>query len=87
MGNAPKFDLPVLTYDMDFSPDGGTLTHAFTAAGARVRKFWAANSNGKRARRMHAEQNAVITFACWSPDGRQIVVHQDARHTDPLPGG
>ncbi len=87
MGTAREFDLPVQTYDMDFSPDGGTLIYAFTRGLGLGSELWAANSNGKRARRIHAEQNAVITFARWSPDGKQIAFIRMPDTQTPFPVG
>lgn len=71
-GVSRPFDLPAQAYDMDFASNGRTLTYSFTRGLGLGSELWAAANTGNRPRQLYAEAGSIITFARWSPDGRQI---------------
>jgi Tol biopolymer transport system component len=86
-GNAQPFDLPAQTYDLDFAPDGQILTYSFTRGLGLGSELWAADSAGGRARQLHADADSILTFARWSPDGKQIVFVKMPDSATPFPLG
>jgi Tol biopolymer transport system component len=71
-GPAGQFPLTAATYDMDFSPDDRALIYSFTRGLGLGSELWAATSTANRTWQLHADSDSVITFARWSPDGKQI---------------
>jgi Tol biopolymer transport system component len=86
-GDEQQFDLPAQTYDMDFAPDGQTLFYSFKRGLGLGSELWAADSAGGRARQLHADADSVITFARWSPDGKQIIFIKLPDSATPFPRG
>lgn len=86
-GPAGQFPLTVPAYDMDFAPDGRTLTYSFTRGLGLGSALWAADSAGGRARLLHADSDSIITFARWSPDGKQIAFIKMPDTETPFPLG
>ncbi len=86
-GDAKQFDLPAQTYDLDFAPDRRTLTYSFTRGLGLGSTLWAADSAGGRARLLHADAGSIITFARWSPDGKQIAFIKMPDTETPFPLG
>lgn len=86
-GDANQFDLPAQTYDMDFSPDGRTLTFSFTRGLGLGSELWAATATASRTWQLHADSDSIITFARWSPDGQQIAFIKMPDTDTPFPLG
>ncbi len=86
-GNAPQFDLSAQSYDLDFSPDGQTLTYSFTRGLGLGSELWAATSTASRTWQLHADSDSIITFARWSPDGQQIAFIKMPDTETPFPLG
>ena len=86
-GDAHPFDLPAQTYDLDFTPDGRTLLYSFTRGLGLGSELWAATSTASRTWQLHADKDSVITFARWSPDGKQIAFIKMPDTETPFPLG
>jgi Tol biopolymer transport system component len=86
-GDSQQFDLPLQTYDMDFAPGGGTLVYSFTRGLGLGSELWAASSSGRRTWHLSTDQDAIFTFARWSPDGKQIAFIKMADTQTPFPMG
>lgn len=86
-GEARQFDLPAQTYDLDFSPDGQTLTYSFTRGLGLGSELWGATSTASRTWQLHADSDSIITFARWSPDGKQIAFIKMPDTETPFPLG
>jgi len=86
-GVSKQFDLPAQTYDMNFAPDGDSLIYSFTRGLGLGSELWAATRPANRARQLHAETDSIITFARWSPDGKQIAFIALPDSATPFPVG
>ena len=86
-GPAGQFPLTVPAYDMDFAPDDRTLIYSFTRGLGLGSTLLAADSAGGRARLLHADADSIITFARWSPDGKQIAFIKMPDTETPFPLG
>lgn len=86
-GDAGQFDLSAQTYDLDFAPDGQTLTYSFTRGLGLGSELWAATHTGSRTWQLHADGDSIITFARWSPDGQQIAFIKLPDTATPFPLG
>ena len=86
-GDAGQFDLSAQTYDLDFAPDGQTLTYSFTRGLGLGSELWAATSTASRTWQLHADGDSIITFARWSPDGQQIAFIKLPDTATPFPLG
>jgi dipeptidyl aminopeptidase/acylaminoacyl peptidase len=61
-----------LTYDLSPSPSGDDFTFAFSRGMGLGSEMWLAHQNGNIVRQVAADKNNYLSFARWSPDGRQI---------------
>jgi hypothetical protein len=86
-GRADPLDLPPLIYDMDSAPNGAAHTYSFTRGIGLGSELWSASPTGSRARQLHANKNSIITFARWSPNGRQIAFIAMPDSATPFPVG
>jgi dipeptidyl aminopeptidase/acylaminoacyl peptidase len=86
-GPAGQFPLPASTYDMDFAPNDRNLIYSFTRGLGLGSELWAADSAGGHARQLHADADSILTFARWSPDGKQIAFIKMPDTATPFPLG
>lgn len=86
-GSAKQFDLSAQTYDMDFSPDGQTLTYSFTRGLGLGSELWAATTSASRTWQIYFEKDSIITFARWSPNGQHIAFINMPDSATPFPLG
>ncbi len=86
-GIASQFDLPAQTYNMDFAPDGQSLIYTFTRGLGLGSELWAATPSGNRTWQIHTEKDWIITFARFSPNGKQIAFIALPDSATPFPTG
>jgi dipeptidyl aminopeptidase/acylaminoacyl peptidase len=86
-GPAGQFPLTMPAYDMDFAPNDKTLTYSFTRGLGLGSELWAATHTGSHPRQLHADSDSIITFARWSPDGKQIAFIKLPDTATPFPLG
>jgi Tol biopolymer transport system component len=86
-GPAGQFPLTAPTYDMDFSPDDKSLIYAFTRGLGLGSELWAATSTGSKTWQLYADKEAILTFARWSPDGKNIAFIKMPDSSIPFPMG
>jgi dipeptidyl aminopeptidase/acylaminoacyl peptidase len=61
-----------LTYDLSVNPGNHDFTFAFSRGLGQGSELWLAKSNGNLVEQLYADQFNYISFARYSPDGRQI---------------
>ena len=86
-GIAEQFNLSAQTYDMDFAPDGQSLTYSFTRGLGLGSESWGATLSASRTWQIHFEKDSIITFARWSPDGSHIAFIALPDSATPFPVG
>jgi hypothetical protein len=86
-GPAGQFPVTATTYDMDFAPNDRTLTYSFTRGLGLGSELWAADSAGSHTRQLLADADSILTFARWSPDGKQIAFIKMPDSATPFPLG
>ena len=86
-GPAGQFPITEPTYDMDFAPDDRSLIYSFTRGLGLGSELWAAAATGSKTWQLHADRDAIITFARWSPDGKHIAFIKMPDTATPFPQG
>ena len=64
--------IPEFTYDLAASLNEGEFTFAFSRGLGQGSELWFAKRDGKASEQLYADQFNYISFARYSPDGRQI---------------
>lgn len=72
--NGKRYSVPIaaLTYDLAPSPDGNNFTFTFSRGMGFGSEMWLAKLNGNVLNQLFADKNNIISFARWSPNGKQI---------------
>ena len=86
-GPAGQFPIPAAAYDMDIAPNDQTILYSFTRGLGLGSELWAATSTANKTWQVRADANSIITFARWSPDGRQIAFIALPDSATPFPLG
>jgi Tol biopolymer transport system component len=86
-GPSGQFPLSAQTYDMDVAPDNASLIYTFTRGLGQGSELWAATATADRTWQLAADPDSIITFARWSPDGRQIAFIAMPDTATPFPPG
>jgi Tol biopolymer transport system component len=86
-GPAGQFPLSAPTYDMDIAPDDKSLIYSFTRGLGLGSELWAATSTGSKTWQLRADADSIITFARWSPDGKNIAFINMPDSATPFPMG
>ena len=60
------------TYDLAAAPDGKAFTFTFSRGLGFGSEIWLAKEDGNVVRQLLADANSYLSFARWSPDGKQI---------------
>ncbi|MCL4529607.1 MAG: hypothetical protein M1282_09345 [Chloroflexi bacterium] len=71
-GKLDSVPIESLTYDLAPSPDDNSFTFTFSRGMGFGSEMWLAQGNGNPVRQIAADKNNIISFARWSPDGKQI---------------
>jgi Tol biopolymer transport system component len=86
-GKLDSIPIESLTYDLAPSPDDSSFTFTFSRGMGFGSEMWLAESNGNVIRQLFADKNNIISFARWSPDGRQIAFIKIADSSTPFTVG
>lgn len=71
-GKQNSVAIAALTYDLAPSPDGNNFTFTFSRGMGFGSEMWLAKLNGNVLNELFADKNNIISFARWSPNGKQI---------------
>src|SRR5581483_6529007 len=61
-----------LTYDLSPKPNSDDFTFTFSRGMGLGSEMWLAQQNGNVVQQVAADKNNYLSFARWSPDGKQI---------------
>lgn len=76
-----------LTYDLAPLPNVSDFVFTFTRGLGFGSELWLARNNGDVVQQLMADQASIISFARWSPDGRQIAFIKFPDSQTPYPLG
>ncbi|MBI1794382.1 MAG: PD40 domain-containing protein [Chloroflexi bacterium] len=72
--NGKQASIPIteLTYDLSPAPDNLDFTFTFSRGMSLGSEMWLAQKDGNIVKQIAADKNNYLSFARWSPDGKQI---------------
>lgn len=72
--NGKQASIPIteLTYDLSPAPDSLNFTFTFSRGMGLGSEMWLAQRDGNIVKQIAADKNNYLSFARWSPDGKQI---------------
>jgi Tol biopolymer transport system component len=69
---AAQTPIDAYTYDLAAAPDGQHVLFSFSHGMGLGSEMWLAETNGRNARILLSDAEAILAFARWSPDGKHI---------------
>jgi hypothetical protein len=71
-GSNEFIPVPAFTYDLSTNPGNHDFIFSFSRGLGQGSELWLARSDGKAVQQLYADQYNYISFARYSPDGKQI---------------